>query len=359
MQNNRIILISSSTGGHAIPVFELYSKLKRQGLNPIVFHSGSKIEKNIFSEARKYKIVAGKLHRRFSLINIAEGVKIIIGSVQSFILLLYLHPKLVFSKGGFCAIPILSVAKLFRIPIFIHESDSVIGLANRLFMNKAKKVFLSFPLDIYSEKLPKNADYSGLIVREKIGAKRETGDGDSIKPVIFITGGSQGASYINKIIFEILPSLLSKYGIIHQVGINDYQMAIKVAEKLGGNENYRYFDFSLSKGEDALARADLIICRAGANTIGELSKLSKASILIPYRYAASDHQLKNARYLERLSAAILIREENLSGKTLSDRIEYLLSDKKNLETLGKNCNKAIKHDGLDYIADEIIKSMKD
>ena len=351
-RNKRIILISSSTGGHAIPVFELYKELKIKGFDPVVFNSGSSIEKKIFANCKKYKIVAGKLHRRLCFANLIEGLKIFVGLIQSFFLLILFRPKLVFSKGGFCAIPVLTVAKLLLIPIFIHESDSVIGLSNKLFMNKAKRFFLSFPMDSYSEKLPKNSFYSGLIVRKDFSAKKIKSN-NSQKPVIFFTGGSQGASIINNVVFEILPSMLSKYSVIHQVGIHDFDKALEVSQKINSDKNYDFFDFSLEKGEKAFESSDLIICRAGANTLGELSVLSKASILIPYRYAASDHQLKNARFFERLNAAILIREENLSSKSLMDRIEYLLSDKKNLDTLGKNCSKAIKNDGLSAIANEI------
>lgn len=359
--NKRIILISSSTGGHALPVLDLYKKLKNKNIDPIILHSGSLIEKDLFSGLKTQKIITGKLHRRFSLLNVFEGFKLFIGFIQSFFLLLLIRPRIVFSKGGFCALPVLSVAKIFRFQIFLHESDSIIGLTNKLFLKNAKKVFLSFPLSLYSEKLPECTIYSGLIIRQKfLDSKNIESKQIDEKPTIFITGGSQGATRINGVIFEILPSLLSRYNIVHQVGNRDFHNAEDVSNKLSvlGGE-YKYFNFSLEKGEEAIRKSDLVICRAGANTLGELSALSKAAILIPYRYASGNHQLKNARFFERSNAAILIREDNLTGKSLLDRVEYLFSDRKNLETLGKNCAKAILHDGLQIISKEIENYIKD
>ena len=342
-----------------MPVLEIYDELRENGAEPIIFHSGSKIELELFKNTKSIKILSGKLHRRFSLINFWEGLKLIVGFIQSFILLVYFRPRSIFSKGGFCALPVLSNANLLRIPFSLHESDSIIGLTNKLFLNRASKVFLSFPLSIYSEKLPPNAIYSGLIVRKSISnTKRKTSY--NAKPQIFITGGSQGAVSMNNLIFEILPSLLKKYDIVHQVGRHSYEKAVKINETLENRDGeYYFFDFSMQKGEKAMISSDLIICRAGANTIGELAALSKAAILIPYRYASADHQLKNAKFFERANAAILLREENLNGKTLMDRIEYLLSDNKNLQTLGQNCSKAIKHDGLCEISQFLLKDMKD
>lgn len=359
MKSKRIILISSSTGGHALPVLDLYKELKEKKLDPIIIHSGSLIENELFKNLKAYKITTGKLHRRFSIVNLPEGLKLIVGFVQSFFLLLFLWPKVVFAKGGFCGVPVLLAAKLFNRTIFLHESDSVIGLTNRMFLNKSKKAFLSFPLNIYSENLPSSVEYSGLIVRKSFFSKKEEPSKANRKPLIYITGGSQGATFINSIIFEILPTLLKKYDVIHQVGNRDLDAAKDVSSKLDQRENgYKYFSFSLSEGENAIRSADLTICRSGANTLGELSVLSKAAILIPYRYASGDHQLKNARYFEKANAAILIREENLTGKSLIDRIEYLFSDFKNLTTLGNNCKKAIKCDGLSEISKEIVNYMK-
>lgn len=359
MKNKKVILISSSTGGHALPLLEIYHELEKQNLIPTIFHSGSEIEREIFSGLRKRRIITGKLHRGRGFSNIFQAIKLVFGLIESFFLLIFVRPALIFSKGGFCAVPVLSVAKLFAIPYFLHESDSVIGLTNMLFLKNAKKAFLSFPLDQYEEKLGANVSYSGLIIRKSFLNAKNRPRSKGQKPTIFITGGSQGASIINKIVFEILPTLLSDFRVIHQVGIHDLDKALAVQEKLSGESvDYEVFDFSFKKAENAFVGSELVICRAGANTIGELAALSKASILIPYRYAASDHQQKNARYLEKSNAAILIREDNLTSKVLLERVKYLFSNPKNIETLGKNCSKIIKHDGLNFVTEEIVKFIK-
>lgn len=358
MKKKSIFLISGSSGGHAVPVFSLAKKLKDNNFQIKVFVSGSKIEQEVFKQMPTVKILSGRLDRQNTLRSIGGSILIALGFIGSFFYLLFNRPNLIFSKGGFLSVPILYAAKVLGIPYFAHDSDSEIGLANKMFYKKAKKFFVSFPPKVFNQKFPNNTVYSGQIVREEFSAERQK---LNIKSTIFITGGGQGAHKINQIIFENLPNLLKKYKIIHQIGQNDFKEADLISQALGldAKANYQYFDFSIEKSKSALANADLVISRAGMNTIGELAALGKASILIPYPYAASDHQTKNARYLEKLNAAIMIKEDNLNGKSLLDRINYLLSNRKNLEILGKNISKEIKHDGLDIVFNEIEKFIKE
>lgn len=356
MKNKKLFLIAGSTGGHALPIFDIYNELKND-YNIKIFVSGSAIEKQIFKDSPTVKIISGRLHRH-SLAKRVWGILCFaFGFIQSFFYLLLNRPKLIMAKGGFLAVPILSAAKILRIPYFTHESDSEIGLTNRKFGLGAKKLFVGFPLKMYEEKIAEKAIYSGQIVRREFVEKDRS---HKLSNKIFITGGSQGSRNINNQVFENLPELLTKYEIIHQIGEKDLLRAKDTMNKLEIEQKKRYhhFGFSLEDSHQNLQNADLIISRAGANTIGEIAALSKASILIPYPHAAADHQSKNAKYLEKTGSAIVIKEDVLSGKILLDRIDYLFSDPKNLHVLGQKISKAIKFNGLETVVLEIKKFME-
>jgi UDP-N-acetylglucosamine--N-acetylmuramyl-(pentapeptide) pyrophosphoryl-undecaprenol N-acetylglucosamine transferase len=312
-------------------------------------HSGSKIENEILKGVKKKMIISGKIHRHQMIKNIWEGIKVNLGFIESLLYLMFNRPKLIFSKGGFCSVPVLSAARLLRISYFIHESDMEMGLANKIARNKAKKVYVSFPTKYYGsdEKLI----YSGLIIKNEL---KNTGVKNK-KPTLLISGGSQGAVSIDEVAFKLIPKLIEDYIIYHQINELDEGKAKSVKRELINSNNYKYFSFSKEKMDHALMISDLIIGRAGATTIGEIAKLKKASILIPYRYAANNHQVKNVKLLERGNASIIIYEDQLDIKTLEERISYLFSDRKNLETLGKNINRLIKTNGLDVVVSEIKK----
>jgi len=352
-KQNRIILISSSTGGHALPIFYIHEELKKE-FDLRILHSGSQIERTIFKDCKSIKILAGKV-KRYNYISTAfQLLKSSIGFLESFLVLLFFRPKLIISKGGFCAVPVLSAAKLLRIPYVAHESDSFMGVSNRVFAKSAKKMFVGFPLSFYSDTNLSNLMYSGQIVSVNDRLKR------SSKQIIYITGGSQGAKSINDIIFEIAPKLLDRFRIIHQVGDLDVKQAEQFKDGLSEERraDYDYFNFSIEKSRKSLAEADLVISRAGATTIGEIAALSLASILIPYKYASGDHQLINAKFLEKSGGAIMIKEDNLNPKALLERVEYILKDKLNAKSIGEKAHKVLKSDGLQSICSYVRKDLQ-
>lgn len=356
MKSKKIFLIAGSTGGHALPIFDIYNELKND-YRIKIFVSGSKIESKIFKGAPATKIVCGRLNRHNLFARIVGIVFLALGLIQSFFYLLFNRPKLIMAKGGFLAVPIIMAAKVLGIPYFTHESDSEMGLTNKKFGPGAKKLFVGFPLDLYESNIARRAIYSGQIVKKEFLKKDKTKKSGK---TIFVTGGSQGSRKINEQIFDVLPELLTKYDVIHQLGDKDYPKAAQIRSALNEEQKKKYqiFDFSLDKISQNLFCADLIIGRAGANTIGEIAALKKASILIPYPYAAADHQNKNAKYLEKTGSAIVIKEDVLSGKILLDRINYLFSNPENLEVLGNKISQAIKYDGLETVSVEIKKFME-
>ena len=141
------------------------------------------------------------------------------------------------------------------------------------------------------------------------------------------------------------------------MGVNDKDQAADISDKLDEGSDYQFYTFS-DKQIEAMASADLIVSRASATTIGEIAKLKKATILIPYKYASDNHQLKNAKYLEKANAAVMIKEDDLSGGLLLEKIEYLFSNKENLRTLGENISKQIKTDGLEVVVKYITNQIQ-
>jgi len=351
----RILLLSSSTGGHAIPLFEVYQELQKHGeVLPRIVHSGSKIEEELFPANFSYLLKSGKVNRYQPFKNLSEIIKLFFAMWRSLYILIAFRPKIIFSKGGFNSVPVLFWAKIMNIPYFLHESDSEMGAANNSFYKKSVKTFVSFPISNYRQDADKLL-YSGMIVR----SFKEITKHHYERPMILITGGSQGAIAINKTVFAILPKLLDKYMLIHHVGLNDEENAKKEAAKIPDelSRYYQYFVFSTEKMMRAIEEADLVISRAGS-TIGEIAKLSKASILIPYPYAAADHQMKNAKYLEKVGGAIIIKQDILTPEMLLERIDFIMSDKRNSEVLGRNANRAIKTDGKKFVVDEILKFVR-
>lgn len=350
-KRKKIYLVSSGTGGHAAPILSLYRELIiLPNVEPLILHTGSEIETNLFKKTKNKKIVSRKFDRDSIFKRLVLYPLVFVGFFQTGFLMLFSRPSLVISKGGYGAVPVLFATRLFKIPFFLHESDSHLGLANKMFAGSAAKVFLGFPKDVYNENV-KNEKYQyiGQIIEKFPSIKKDN------KKVIYFTGGSQGAESINKIVYKIVSSLSKDYLVYHQVGGNNLSKANEIKGKIE-NENYKVFGFEYNKAREAMTKADLVVARAGANTIGEIAKNKKASILIPYPYAANDHQIKNAKYLEKNGSALLVLEKQLNKKYLLERIKYIMSGN-NAEVLGRKIFAAIKTDGLEALISEIRKKL--
>ncbi|MFA5927373.1 MAG: UDP-N-acetylglucosamine--N-acetylmuramyl-(pentapeptide) pyrophosphoryl-undecaprenol N-acetylglucosamine transferase [Patescibacteria group bacterium] len=372
-KNKTVVLVGGGTGGHIVPTFELYKKIKQinPGLRIVVVGDGGDIEQNFYSSIPTYqKIMAGKMRRHITLRNIGELIKFIIGFWQSLILIWRERPGLVFSKGGYVSLPIIFSANLFRVPYFVHESDTKIGLANRIGSRCAKKVFVTYSPDIYGHDNKNNLVFSGPIVRSEIKSDIEVdrsyfGFPDK-RPVIFITGGSLGAMPLNRNVLPALSKLLSSYNIIHQTGDHSVDWVMNHRNALPPELRSHYFvtDFLRIEGGrdrmlESIEAADLVIARAGVTTISELALRGKAMILVPWKYAASDHQYKNSKLLEVADAAVLIKDDDLSPELINRTVDNLFSDsRKRIKELGNNAKRFFPADGLDRVAGEIIKAME-
>jgi UDP-N-acetylglucosamine--N-acetylmuramyl-(pentapeptide) pyrophosphoryl-undecaprenol N-acetylglucosamine transferase len=299
--------------------------------------------------------------------NIIEFGKLIRGFFSAYFLLKKFKTSFIFFKGGFVTIPFIFWAKALRIPYFIHESDISMGLSNIIATKKAEKIFVGFPIENYPDLPKKKLQFVGQIL--KIDLKKQTQNFDFgfrvEKPIILITGGSQGATIINKAVFDVLPELLSVYNIIHQTGFASFGQAIEMRDKLSESMKSSYFaaDFLDSRGGidrmvSAIKQSDLVVTRASATTIAEVAYFQKPMIMIPYKYASKDHQTKNAQVFAKSNTAKIIRDDDLTGILLENTIDSLFSDKKELSKLAENIAKIFPANGLETVCEAILDKIK-
>lgn len=292
--------------------------------------------------------------------NIADFFRFVRGYFQAKEIISEFDPDVVFAKGGYVSLPVGLAAYSLHYPLVIHESDSIMGLANRMLAKRADKVCVSYPLKAYPDLDRDKLVYSGNPVRSDIyGGKRENAVStfglDEKLPTIMVIGGSQGSLMINQVVSESLNELLSKFQIIHVSGERDYDWLGFQASKLdeGLKDRYHLFNFLSGDLKDAYAVSDLVISRAGNNVIAELAALKRPTILIPLSTSANSHQLSNAKILTRMGAAMLLLQENLSPKTLIRKIDYLFDNPEEMRAMAEKIGTLATPDAAKIVTDEI------
>ena len=294
--------------------------------------------------------------------NVADLFRFARGYFQAREIIAEYDPDVVFAKGGYVSLPVGLAAHSLHYPLVIHESDSVMGLANKLLAKRADKVCVSYPVKSYPDLDREKLVYSGNPVREDIyGGKKENAIKelkiDPELPTIMVIGGSQGSLLINQIVSESLKELLVKYQVIHVSGERDYDWLGFQASKLEGDLRKRYFLFNFLSGnlKDAYAASDLVISRAGNNVIAELAALRRPTILIPLSTSANSHQLSNAKILTRMGAAMLLLQENLSAKTLLRKVNYLFENPEEMRAMSEKISTLSTPDAAKIVSEEIYR----
>ena len=320
----RIVLTGGGTAGHVTPNIALLPKLYDLGYDVHYIGSYNGIEKTLIESCQVpyYGISSGKLRRYFDLKNFSDPFKVLKGFSEAYKLLKKLKPDVVFSKGGFVSVPVVIAAGRLHIPVVIHESDMTPGLANKLSIPSASKVCCNFPETM--DHLPKGkAVLSGSPIRQELlsgdrnKALKFTGlTGE--KPVLLIIGGSLGSVVVNEAVRSILPKLLKKFEIIHLCGKG------KLDHSLSAMNGYVQYEYISDELKDLFALSDIVISRAGANSICEFLSLRKPALLIPLSAAASrGDQILNAQSFKKQGYAAVLEEEQLSGDTLYDALSDL------------------------------------
>lgn len=280
---------------------------------------------------------AGRLEKVLNLQtigpNVRDALRTVQGCVEAWRLLRQWRPAVVFLKGGFVCVPVGVAAKVLGIPYVIHESDVSPGLANRLLGRWATKVAVGFPVKSYHDFDRAKLVFVGNPVRTEL-LKPHRLEGlaefglEATMPVLFVTGGSGGAAQINDAILAALPELLEFCQVIHLAGEGDYERVkfeVRRKGKVAHIERYHLYGFLLAEMAKALAAADVVVSRAGANTIAELAVLGKPTILIP-NYQMAGHQVENARVLSRTGAVRVLDGQHLTTARLVGEIRKILDD---------------------------------
>lgn len=350
----KVIFTGGGSSGHVTPSLPLMSALQSKGAD--IFYVGSKkgIEHSIVKSLKisYYPITAGKLHRYWTWKNLLTPFQLLIGIIQSFLICRKIKPDVIFSKGGFVALPVVIAAKLNGIPAVIHESDLTPGLANRLCFPFAKLICITFPDTLKYFKNTSNVLLTGMPIRDALlhgnssRGLKFCGFVDKFKPVLLIMGGGLGSSLINECIRRLIIPLTEKFQVIHICGKNKSDSAFDDVK------NYKQFEYLQEELADIFAIADLIISRAGATTIYEILALNKPNILLPLsRKASRGDQIDNAKYFAQLGLSKVIYFEEFSDDKL---LRTLFEIYKNLDQLKTQLNQFKRLNATQIITNKLL-----
>lgn len=370
MKEIRILLVGGGSGGHVYPLIAVARSLREKAviagidLKLMMIGEGGFLERAAKENKIPYRTIsAGKLRRYSSLETVTDlAVKIPLGFIQSFWHLFWFMPDLVFTKGGYASVPPAIAARFYFIPVFIHESDSVPGLANTVIGKFAEAVFLSFKT---AEKHFESSKviFTGNPVRRVLfqgdkDSARQYFDLHDPRSTVLILGGSQGAKAVNDVVASSLVVMAQKYNVIHQCGESQYEAVKKDFDTIlkEGTRQYAapvqiYYRFYPFLNEDqmalAYALADVVVSRAGAGALFEIAQAGKPAIIIPIPQSPANHQYLNAFEFS-LSGGYLMEESDLNRESLMRELELIL----NPETYAKVSEK-IKMFATPYAADKI------
>jgi UDP-N-acetylglucosamine--N-acetylmuramyl-(pentapeptide) pyrophosphoryl-undecaprenol N-acetylglucosamine transferase len=389
----KILVVGGGSGGHVTPVVAVVREiLKVRPRAKIEFWTDKKYYKNARKitiengmDLRIRKTVAGKLRRytnftflmylqHFDVVlkNIRDVFKNIFGFFQSFFRLLVNRPDVIFFKGGYVCLPVGTAAKVLRIPYVIHDSDAAPGLTNRLLAKRAAKIATGMPLEYYNYPadraewtgIPTSDDFVPVSATKQKALKKEYGY-DPDKPLLVVTGGSLGAENINLAIREILPELLKFTSVMLVAGRERYpeMMDSKDYEKWDDGKlttNFRMIKFS-SEMYKLFGAADIVVSRAGASTMTELSNMAKTVIMVPNAKLPGYHQVKNAKAYEKANAVVVVEDSEARNKPakLLEAIKKLNKDKNRCAELAKNLHAFVKENAAENLARIILSVAKE
>lgn len=357
MNNLKVVI----TGGHATPALAVLEVL-RQRNHKIYWFGEKRAHHGKSAYTLEYQVVPGmgipfysvistKAHRGNIIKTLVDLWKLPVGIARSLALLIKVRPEVVLSFGSYVAVPVVIAAYLLKIPVVTHEQTAAFGLANKIIGYMAKRIAITFPASA-SDFPPQKVVFTGNPIRGgffKAAKKRQAG-----KPVLFITGGSRGAQVINKAVADIVPVLAKTYTVYHQVGQLDYGEMVKVKGALSSVLQKSYeitANYTPKEFEERLKDADLVISRAGANTVLEIAFVGVPAILIPISWSRKDEQLRNAKALADTGLALVLPEKELTGESLLSKIKYVSSHTKEFESCALAAQKLASPQAASKVAD--------
>ena len=337
----KIVLTGGGTAGHVYPALAIKEELN----NDYEFHyiGGNGMEKNILSDYKDiiyHQISTVKLERKFTFQNLLIPFKLIKSINQSKKILKEIKPNIIFSKGGFVAVPVVIAAHKLGIPIISHESDLTLGLENKIILHYCDKMCVAFEkTSSYNSK----CIYTGQPIRKKVlkGNKKKIKfeNSDKSKPYLLVMGGSTGAKFINEKVWKNLNDLTKNFNVIHITG--------KQAKDVKHHKNYLQVPYAENIG-DYIDLADIVLSRAGSGAINEFLTLKKPMLLIPLSKKCSrGDQIENAKLFTKLGYSEIMEEEDYDDKMFMIKIKNLYQNKekyiKNMQNAKiPNANEKIK-----------------
>ena len=379
--NKKILVVGGGTGGHTTPIISVVEEILKQKRDAeIIFWTDKKQYQNVLNselskKIRVRKILAGKL-RRFTnwnfweyikhfhvvLQNIWDFIKFGIGFCQSYIGLKKEKPDVVFLKGGYVCLAVGLAAGFLKIPYVIHESDVVPGLTNRLLMKKATKIATGMPIKYYKEYQDKMI-WTGIPIDDKFRPytkdeaekiRRDFGF-QSDRPMIVVTGGSQGAKNINTVVEETLPSLMNLGSVLLITGEKNLKELHDLGRYVG--ESFNMIGYS-DRLWDLFGAATVVVTRTGASTLMNLAATKKAGVLIPNQKLPGGHQVKNAEVFEKAGAGKMLIDKAMMEKPerLYDAIQEIVENDDLRKNMEREVGKFAKRDATKELADIILSA---
>jgi UDP-N-acetylglucosamine--N-acetylmuramyl-(pentapeptide) pyrophosphoryl-undecaprenol N-acetylglucosamine transferase len=348
----KLLVIAGGTGGHIFPALVVAEKLKTQGV--LIEWMGTEVgmeRKLVDNRYPMHYLPMKALRGKSVLTKLFAPLRLLQTIFLAYRMIKKINPDCVLGMGGYASAPGGIATWLLRKKLVIHEQNARAGLTNRLLSHFANTILQAFP-NAFSKHI--SAVTVGNPVRESIfNIKHEENNHHPVR--ILILGGSQGAAAINQLVSDWILRSNQDHSFLlwHQTGQKEFESIQKKYERCD-TSIYRVSPF-IEKMDEAYAWADLVICRAGALTISELAAAGLPSILIPYPYAADDHQYANAQFLERAGAAIIFRESEINVEKLNHCLQQLFSSTNNLHLMAEKARICAQPDA----ASKIISYIED
>ena len=321
------MLTGGGTAGHVTPHIALIPSLKKNGWDIQYIGSHQGIERELITKEKipYYGIASGKLRRYLSIQNLKDPFKVVKGFFDAYKILKKLKPRVVFSKGGYVTVPVVMAANVLKIPVVLHESDITPGLANKIAIKGAKIICVNFE-ETLKYVGPKGILTGSPIRKSLFEGSKERGNAlcsfKDQKPILLMMGGSLGSLKMNAVLRKALPVLLKTFNIIHICGKGNIDPSLRTLQ------GYRQFEYVEKELPDLFAITELMLSRAGANSLSEIVALHIPTLLIPLSQAASrGDQILNAESMKRKGYCEVLEEEKLDEEILIKNLEFLYKNR--------------------------------
>ncbi|MDQ3076234.1 MAG: UDP-N-acetylglucosamine--N-acetylmuramyl-(pentapeptide) pyrophosphoryl-undecaprenol N-acetylglucosamine transferase [bacterium] len=367
----KIVFTGGGTGGHFYPIIAVAQKVnkiideEKILAAKLYYVSDSPYDREaLFENGIEFvEVNAGKLRTYFSFRNFSDVIKTFFGVLGAIYKIFSIYPDVVFGKGGYASFPTLFAARILRIPVVIHESDSAPGRVNVWAGKFAKRIAVSFA-DTAEYFSKDKVAWTGQPIRielEHPNPREKAIEYFKLEPnipIIFVVGGSQGAELINNTVLDALPRLLEKYQVIHQTGVRNFKSVSGQADVVLADDinKSRYLPLPFLNPlqmKNVAGAATLVLSRAGS-TLFEIACWGIPSILVPFTVSNADHNKKNAFSYARAGCCSVIEEMNMTANILNSEIERILGDKKHYEQMANSAKAFHKPDAATKIARQLV-----